>query len=861
MNNKIWILSGLGACLIVLLILYLLYAIFTTLAFFITGFGACMLYIWAMIYLVRYVIRSMVFPGSNFLVQKTIEYNIRESITRLILRKVGNLKYTLEETSLNDELNEDNVAELKNSISDFKKMAEVIVNNCERQKDLQIISADQKAFQLKLEELKRNISSIHLLKPNESMTTISIWEVGSHSVEELIGCAYSDNLRFKISTLDLFTDNLSTIMGIETDPGCAQESKIDFSTIKRWLQSLHIYLSNKSYGHLDYTRTHLEVSGQSSDPPSSCSDEQMSHNQCYIVLSLNSCKCNHQEFVTTSDGARLDTMWVENKLNEGNRHAPAVMICNPNCVYYENFGIYEDQFFNFFLRNGFNVFLWNYRGYGRSTGSISPDSFFEDADHLVQYLVNIRGVTRLLVHGSSLGGAIACHLANNPNVEAVFADRTFSSLDSVIRDDFGPTLRFLYNLFTVGQWKMKVSQKYLMSDKYKILSADPQDSLIPDLSSLKNGVARASLRYDLGKSSRAKPGSFFDVCTIINKEETDAIFGVLKEIFMLNFTKIKEEHSKIVKAHEDNDEEKMSIVELDYVCDEDSAGGSHLAVPGGVGSVMNPQLCIAKSQERIGLDGTDKVEVLEIFEKEYAEVVKNEMEIFNKSKQKCGYGSLQKWALENYSQCEIIELWLRQVKKILCRQDSSGLTFYNIFQRKENIQYKMFKQFLINLEIWGSYTGLPVSNQGFYDVKSAKRMSELQLHDMLEGLHALIRSLKSENLAVSQLLADKIGALGYFFTKISKHLGSELEKERTKFFDRRDDEDIFENEILEIKRNTKTTAEDEESVSFLDISKTGEDSIGMLIPLKCGHNGSYSNAEMSIYKSHLKQIFEHLRDT
>lgn len=129
----------------------------------------------------------MVFPGSNLFVQKAIEYNIRESITRLILRKVGNLKYTLEETSLNDELNEANVAELKDSISHFKKMAEVIVNNYERQKALQTLSADQKAFQLKLEELIRNISSIHLLKPDESMNTISIWDIESHSVEELVG--------------------------------------------------------------------------------------------------------------------------------------------------------------------------------------------------------------------------------------------------------------------------------------------------------------------------------------------------------------------------------------------------------------------------------------------------------------------------------------------------------------------------------------------------------------------------------------------------------------------------------------------------------------------------------------------------
>mmetsp|Transcript_12844 Transcript_12844/g.12836 ORF Transcript_12844/g.12836 Transcript_12844/m.12836 type:complete len:225 (+) Transcript_12844:202-876(+) len=218
-----------------------------------------------------------------------------------------------------------------------------------------------------------------------------------------------------------------------------------------------------------------------------------------------------QEFISTPDGAKLDTMWVKSELNEGDVTSPAVLVCNPNGVFYENLGLFDDTFFKFFLSNGFNVFLWNYRGYGRSTGSISPDKFCEDADYLVQHLVNIKGVARLLVHGTSLGGALACHLSNNPNVEAIFADRTFSSLDSVIRDDFGPILRFVYNLFTLGKWKLKVARKFLMSDKYKIIAADPQDTMIPDLASLKNGVARVSLSQVLRKNHNVKPGFFFDV--------------------------------------------------------------------------------------------------------------------------------------------------------------------------------------------------------------------------------------------------------------------------------------------------------------------------------------------------------------
>lgn len=144
-------------------------------------------------------------------------------------------------------------------------------------------------------------------------------------------------------------------------------------------------------------------------------------------------------------------MWIPNHVDNAN--APTIMLCNPNAVFYEAY-VYEGMWLDFYLEHGFNVFLWNYRGYGRSYGSISPNSLFSDADELVKHLKNKRNIKKLLVHGTSLGGGVACHLSNNPHVDVIFADRTFSSLDSVVRDDFGKVLRFIYNLATFNSWKM-----------------------------------------------------------------------------------------------------------------------------------------------------------------------------------------------------------------------------------------------------------------------------------------------------------------------------------------------------------------------------------------------------------------------
>lgn len=152
-------------------------------------------------------------------------------------------------------------------------------------------------------------------------------------------------------------------------------------------KTVYVYWFNTSYAHLDQVRVDLEASYK-----------------------------GQQEFIRMRDGARIDTMWIANESNNGNPNTPTVLFCNPNGVFYETFA-YDGYWLEFYLNNGFNIFLWNYRGYGRSKGSFSPENLFSDADQLVTHLKQIRGVGKLLVHGISLGGGVASHLSNNAHVE------------------------------------------------------------------------------------------------------------------------------------------------------------------------------------------------------------------------------------------------------------------------------------------------------------------------------------------------------------------------------------------------------------------------------------------------------------
>lgn len=78
---------------------------------------------------------------------------------------------------------------------------------------------------------------------------------------------------------------------------------------------------------------------------------------------------------------------------------------------------------------GLNVFIFDYRGYGRSEGTPSEIGTYQDALAAWRYLIQIRGVEegRIIIMGRSLGGSIAAWLAARKNPAAVIIESAFTS--------------------------------------------------------------------------------------------------------------------------------------------------------------------------------------------------------------------------------------------------------------------------------------------------------------------------------------------------------------------------------------------------------------------------------------------------
>jgi hypothetical protein len=77
-----------------------------------------------------------------------------------------------------------------------------------------------------------------------------------------------------------------------------------------------------------------------------------------------------------------------------------------------------------------NVFVFDYRGYGKSRGKPTEQGTCLDVEAAWRCLVETRNVPpeSIIVHGRSLGGAVAAHLATVRRPRALILESTFTSI-------------------------------------------------------------------------------------------------------------------------------------------------------------------------------------------------------------------------------------------------------------------------------------------------------------------------------------------------------------------------------------------------------------------------------------------------
>jgi len=86
-------------------------------------------------------------------------------------------------------------------------------------------------------------------------------------------------------------------------------------------------------------------------------------------------------------------------------------------------------------RRKFNVLMYDYRGYGRSEGSPDEEGIYKDGRAVFDYALKLPEVDprRVVLWGTSLGGAVAVDVALHRRAAGLILESTFSSAKDVAR--------------------------------------------------------------------------------------------------------------------------------------------------------------------------------------------------------------------------------------------------------------------------------------------------------------------------------------------------------------------------------------------------------------------------------------------
>ena len=408
------------------------------------GLSTCLGYLGSLIatsvlflLLIRYLSCTILFPGSNSIFSRSLQSTFCSQLCFQGIRKISSVKDFL--SSLGESEVHINHATLK-SASNFIKQVLLIYSQIP-------LSPRQRHLETSLKSLKSQLQELTIQDRNKKC--VSVWTLIEHP----------EKVR-KTHRLDKIGDPEPSIL-ICSDIINQLHSDLQVS-LKKILFSGDLLLGDLVYQREDFfSRFKAE-----------------------------------NIFIKGEDGVEFDAALLlpENQQKE----KTAVVYCCPNGGYFE-YIYYQTDWIEFYLQQNIPIFLWNYRGYGKSKGKPSMKNLSNDGKRLVQYARDVKDFQKIILHGESLGGAIATNIAACTKVDLLIADRTFSNVFEVFASYAGGFIALVAVI--VGPQNVDCRKNFLEFESPKILTCDINDEVIP---------LQASLKYSLveGFRSNFSDGAF-----------------------------------------------------------------------------------------------------------------------------------------------------------------------------------------------------------------------------------------------------------------------------------------------------------------------------------------------------------------
>lgn len=889
---------------LIILISFFIYKIFTLL---LPSLLSLLLLFFVLRKVVATACRIFTFPGSSWFWRRNNENHFRKAFVFKIKRRISALRslidYLLEARLWHNFLNEQELIQIRRVISS-------ILHLYTKQTAHNTLSKKQKEMMTCFSELDSLLNESHLIN-RASQKKFSTWKLlqADRSVIEEIE---KPNCALYFENKDQGALLLARCKNLEQRLNDIVCEKSTIPKIRRWLY-------DDTFGSLDQLREEIDNKYRCQRIPLpveknivlDCvliSSKPPGEQQSPMPPEINNDLKDKLGASTTNRGenSRDHLQALSNSMR--NKDLNSVMIiCCPNAGYYECLH-YENDWIEFYIKNGLSIFLWNYRGYGRSSGTPSPDALRRDGEAIVDYLRKNLKVKKIGIHGESIGGLVAIHVAREKNVDFLCADRTFKNLSDVGKLSFGSLLGYFYRMVTL--WDDNIPTDYIQSNCYKVITFDPKDEVIHALSSLKYGVTKKALEGKLGLYGEpinpfiTRAQSFWSplklaetfkkfmfvlkftlyenkvdnqldqTYQILGKEQTLALYGALHRISEL-FVELYSSHGFSALKQQARIYKPMNPRTTSKTLKPVQAGNSEADGPVGDNSDLDMDIPLEGStQNAAGLlikkDNTEeKTTTINFCDKPAHQAItikglcKLDEGFLLKSTQKKSY--IERFNEQAKGSDEVLCLLLR-LFPIFEDLDAGGIHISDMMTMKTEHRYNFFRFYLNCFEVWGSYLPLfktiedDVKDVSYYQNQSLNKIS--QFIEKIE--HVTKKQPRKNSDSLPTLLTNDImedlELIGSIFSTFYQNLANNLNKSpssraSSKVLNEMENvqEDITVNNPT-INERTRSKAAKLISKETLDdqIDFSSSMSLGHLIPLTCGHNGSLKPHEMEVYEYHIR---------
>jgi len=170
-------------------------------------------------------------------------------------------------------------------------------------------------------------------------------------------------------------------------------------------------------------------------------------------------------FLTAKDGATINAIHFKTEQPKG-----VILYFHGNAGDLSRWGIITE----FFVEKNYDVFVMDYRTYGKSRGKLSEQALYNDAQMCYDYLMKYYQESEITIYGRSLGTGMASYLSSRNQPNRLILESPFYSLADVAKDRFPifPVKKILKYNFP--------SYKYIQDVKCPIIIFHgSDDSIIP----------------------------------------------------------------------------------------------------------------------------------------------------------------------------------------------------------------------------------------------------------------------------------------------------------------------------------------------------------------------------------------------